>query len=428
MLIIPGLLVLMAGTCALALVPQVRLCEYDGCPSVSRIGLGALHLGNSISGITTNTSVNLWIKKGLSLGITLYDLADVYPVIGTAGDSTKLFGEALAMTPTLRPQIQIVAKVGIVFPDSVDTTRDYLNQQLDWFLSTLGTSYIDIFLIHFSNSNMNATEVALTFRDMKSSGKVLHFGVSNHYPSKFDLLQTKLDQVTGENIKLVTTEFEASVWNPSYLNFNSSLSDHTYQKGLRALCWGSLGGEPVGGLNRLFVRKGDRQDRILNALSEVAQVMGIPNNDTVALVWLLQHASGVIPLIGTTNLVRMEQQVTAIDYIGHMTNDQWWSIGTAGDLCSYGDSECNYDLYTASFPTPDPTPIDPGTQSNEDGNDCSVSESAKSTLGVTLIAIICVQNVGIIALLYMVLKKKDVSSDTKELKKPLRESEMSGVA
>ena len=41
-------------------------------------------------------------------------------------------------------------------------------------------------------------------------------------------------------------------------------------------------------------------------------------------------------------------QVTAMDYVGSMTNDQWWSIGGKGGLCAYGDSQCNYDDYKAS--------------------------------------------------------------------------------
>jgi hypothetical protein len=36
-----------------ALVPSIPICEYSGCPTVSRLGMGALHLGDSISGLTT---------------------------------------------------------------------------------------------------------------------------------------------------------------------------------------------------------------------------------------------------------------------------------------------------------------------------------------------------------------------------------------
>ena len=41
----------------------------------------------------------------------------------------------------------------------------------------------------------------------------------------------------------------------------------------------SLGGDPVGGLNRLFVRKGTRQDKILKALSDVGEQFGTNQTD-----------------------------------------------------------------------------------------------------------------------------------------------------
>jgi predicted oxidoreductase len=178
---------------------------------------------------------------------------------------------------------------------------------------------------------------------------VRNFGLSNHFPSKFYLLQKSLDAMApdGNGIKLMTHEFEASVWNPSYMDYNSALADHAYQHGLHPLAWCPLGGDPLGGLNRLFKRHGKRQKKILRALKDVGKQMGIADKSVVALVWLLSHPLGFIPLLGTTNLDRMSTQLTALDYVGKMTNEQWWSIAAKGGLCAYGDSQCNYDLYKA---------------------------------------------------------------------------------
>ena len=60
-----------------AVVPQVKLCDYPQCPSVSGMGMGTLHLGDSISGIKSPHEINAWIQKALSFGIDLFDLADV---------------------------------------------------------------------------------------------------------------------------------------------------------------------------------------------------------------------------------------------------------------------------------------------------------------------------------------------------------------
>jgi len=339
-------LVVMLGFISAATVPSVNLCAYESCPTVSRMGMGTLHLGDRISGMSNASEINVWIQHAVSTGITLFDLADVYPVKGgTEGDSAKLFGQALAMTPGLREQITVVCKMGIIWPTAIDTTNDHLTSTVNWFLSSLGTNYLDIILIHYSNANMDANAVASTFQTLKASGKVKHFGVSNHYPSKFDLLQAKLDDVTGGDIKLVTHEFEMSVWNPSYFNYDAALVDHAYQHSLHPLAWGSLGGDPTGGLNRLFIQQGDRQKQINLVLHSVGKDMGIEDNSVVAFVWLLSHPVGAIPLIGTSRLDRIDTQITAFNYLGKMSNDQWYTIADVAGVCALGDSQCNYDLY-----------------------------------------------------------------------------------
>lgn len=121
------------------------------------------------------------------------DGADVYPVKGgDSGDSATLLGQAMKLTPGMREKLFIVAKMDIVMPNVIDTSRDHLMQTVDWFLSALQSNYVDLLLLHFPNSFMNAEEVAQTFYDLKDSGKVRYFGTSNHYPSHRDVLEKKL--------------------------------------------------------------------------------------------------------------------------------------------------------------------------------------------------------------------------------------------
>ena len=156
---------------------------------------------------------------------------------GIAGTSATLLGKALRLTPGLREKFTIVSKMDIIFPSSIDTSREYLEGKVNWFLEALQTDYLDIILLHYPDSFMNATEVAELFVDLQAQGKVKHFGVSNHYPSHMEALQTKLSQVSDNKLKLVTNEIEISVWNPSYLNYDSGLVDHAYKNGYRNLAW-----------------------------------------------------------------------------------------------------------------------------------------------------------------------------------------------
>ena len=56
-------------------VPSMKICDFEGCPVVSRMGMGTLHLGDKISGISDPQEINAWIHEALSLGITLFDMA-----------------------------------------------------------------------------------------------------------------------------------------------------------------------------------------------------------------------------------------------------------------------------------------------------------------------------------------------------------------
>ena len=75
-----------------------------------------LNLSPIVAGMWRMTEWNLtaeqrlaFIEQCLELGVTSFDHADIYGGYGVEG----LFGEALALKPSLRGQIQIVSKCGI---------------------------------------------------------------------------------------------------------------------------------------------------------------------------------------------------------------------------------------------------------------------------------------------------------------------------
>jgi predicted oxidoreductase len=238
--------------------------------------------------------------------------------------------------------------MGIIFPSlnntvvAVDTSANHILQTVDWYLSSLQTNYLDVILLHYPNSFMNAEEVAQTFASLKASGKVRNFGVSNHYPSHFETLQAALDKV---NIKLVTNEVEISVWNPRYLNYNATTVDHAYTKGYRNLAWGGLAGDSTGGLNRLFTKVSERSKKLITSLECVGTQLGVTDPAVMALAWSLSHPSGFIPLIGTTKVSRVQSLVNALNIAPKISTVQWWKIGGDAGLCALADDQCNYDLY-----------------------------------------------------------------------------------
>ncbi|HZG70754.1 MAG TPA: aldo/keto reductase, partial [Chondromyces sp.] len=109
-------------------------------------------------------------------GITTFDHADIY------GGYTceELFGEALALKPSIRDHIQIVTKTGIKLVSQnrpshtikhYDTSKEHIIQSVHNSLKNLRTDYIDVLLIHRPDPFMNPAEVAEAFSQLKQEGK-----------------------------------------------------------------------------------------------------------------------------------------------------------------------------------------------------------------------------------------------------------------
>jgi aryl-alcohol dehydrogenase-like predicted oxidoreductase len=203
-----GVIITLVITAVQSAVPQVKLCNYEDyeCPTVSAIGMGTLHIGNAVNGLTDATAVNNWIRTAVGEGITLFDLSSIYPVppFGIPGSTNKLIGDALAQTPTLRSQIQFCYKFGTAGTGPlVDNQAAHIKYAVDVILAQLRTSYLDILMFHFPDSFADPNEIALTLYELQASGLVKHFGASNFYPHQMDTLVNALRRSKPQKSPLI---------------------------------------------------------------------------------------------------------------------------------------------------------------------------------------------------------------------------------
>lgn len=286
-------------------------------PPVSRIALGMMRLRDWR--LSAEDTLKL-IEKSIDIGVTTFDHADIY-----GGYSCEeLFGKALALSPSIRRNMQIVTKCGIMIPGAgrgysvkhYDTSFRHITESAENSLRKLRTDYIDILLIHRPDPMMNVDEIASAFSSLKESGKVLHFGVSNFTPGQYDLLASRLD------FPLVTNQVECSVLqlNP----FLDGTIDTCVRYGCRPMAWSPLGG------GDLMTGNSDRIIRVRNCLEEISQKREAESIDLIALAWLLNHPSGIVPVVGTGKFERIKRAVKAIDF--ELSRDEWFRIWT----CSNG--------------------------------------------------------------------------------------------
>ena len=146
----------------------------------------------------TGSNLVEWIESCMELGVTTFDHADLY------GDylNEDIFGQALKEKPSLRHEMQLVSKCGVMKiserrPDNLvkhyNSSKQHIEWSVDNSLKMLRTDYLDLFLVHRPDLLMNMEELGPTLDTLIDSGKILHAGVSNFSPAQFSALQAHMD-------------------------------------------------------------------------------------------------------------------------------------------------------------------------------------------------------------------------------------------
>ncbi|PKG38205.1 aldo/keto reductase [Psychromonas sp. Urea-02u-13] len=257
-----------------------------------------------------------FLKQHIELGISTVDNAAIY------GDSEQLFGEALALDSSVREQIQIVSKFGIngIAPATgekrvshYDSSKALILSSTENSLKRLGVEQLDALLVHRPDFLMDVDVVAETFAELKASGKVKHFGVSNFSTSQFELLQSRLDA------PLITNQIEINPINFDVLE--DGTVDQLQRLCVRPMAWSCLAG------GDLFSSDSDQARRLRGTLLELQTELDASSIEQVVFAWVLKHPSNPVALIGSGKIDRVKETIGALDL--KMNTEQWYRIWTA---------------------------------------------------------------------------------------------------
>ncbi|MGI9274552.1 MAG: aldo/keto reductase [Endozoicomonas sp.] len=297
----------------MAEVSRIRLCE--GGPEFSRLVFGLWRLREWQ--LSTRDLQEL-LEGCLELGITTFDHADIY------GGYTceALFGDLLQQAPDLKRRMELVTKCGIQLESAnrpgtrihhYDTSSQHILRSVDNSLSSLAAEQLDLLLIHRPDPLMDADEISEAFSELKDSGKVKHFGVSNFTAHQFDLVSSRLP------FPLVTNQVEIS---PMRLDtmFDGTLN-HCQRLKIAPMAWSPLAG------GRLFTGDDEQSVRVREALRRVGEQLGGYTLDQVALAWLIRHPANILPVLGSGRLERIQSAAKALEL--DMNRQQWFDILTA---------------------------------------------------------------------------------------------------
>ncbi|MET0265719.1 MAG: aldo/keto reductase [Duganella sp.] len=294
--------------------------SQPSCPAIATVtGDGGLQLSRIVAGMWR---MNEWgmapqqrlalIEQCLELGVTSFDHADIYG--GYAVEAT--FGEALALKPSLRQQMQLVSKCGIKLlaearPEHTiqhyDTSASHIIASAEQSLRALGTDHLDLLLIHRPDPLMNFDEIAGAFERLRQDGKVRHFGVSNFSRHQFESLNRRIALATNQ------VEFSPLCMAPMFDETFDGLQD----LGVAPMIWSPLAG------GRLFSSSDAAAVRTRAMIQQVADELQRPFT-SVVFAWIMQLPCRPIGLTGSGRIEAIAEAVQATEF--SLSRSQWFEI------------------------------------------------------------------------------------------------------
>lgn len=289
--------------------------------TVSSVILGLMRIGKM-----SDPEIRDLVGTALDAGVDMIDHADIYG--GTRHHCEARFGEAMQLTQADRERVVIQSKAGIregVF----DVSEEHLLRSVEGSLKALKTDYLDVFLLHRPDALVEPEEVASAFEKLHASGKVRHFGVSNHSPVQIELLKSVVRQ------PLVVNQVQLSITHAPIiaqgLALNMAGLDQSVERANGLLDWSRKERMTLqawspfqkGFFDGPFVGDRESHPELNDALDEIAATYGITPTG-VAVAWITRHPAKFQVVLGTTKPERVRDCVAGAG--AELSRPEWYRL------------------------------------------------------------------------------------------------------
>ena len=262
------------------------------------------------------------IEKSAELGIDTFDHADIYG----GGASEEIFADALTRSSIKREDIILQSKCGIR-SGYYDLSKDHIIESAEGILKRLHTDYLDVFLLHRPDTLMEPEEIAEAFDHLYESGKVRSFGVSNMNSMQIAYLQSILHQrlvanqlqFSAAHTGIVDQGINVNMHNDTGIDRDGSILEYCRMNRITIQTWSSL---QYGFFEGTFLEN-EKYPELNKALKEFADKRDI-SMSAAAIAWILRHPANMQAVVGTTNIVRLEEIAKAAEV--SMSRPEWYEI------------------------------------------------------------------------------------------------------
>jgi predicted oxidoreductase len=292
--------------------------------SVSSVILGLMRIASM-----SNAEIQQLFGAARAAGVNVFDHADIYG--GERHLCEARFGDAITLTAAERDQVVIQSKVGIR-KGFFDFSGEHILRTVDESLAALRTDYLDLLLLHRPDTLVEPEDVASAFDKLKSTGKVRHFGVSNHTPGQIALLKTAVQQplivnqvqLSITHAPLIAAGVAANMAGlDQSIDRDNGLLDYSRLNGMMLQAWSPF---QKGFFDGVFL--GDRANyaELNDAIDELAKAYGVTPTG-IAVAWITRHPANIQVVLGTTKPERVTE--SAAGSAVPLTREEWYRLFTA---------------------------------------------------------------------------------------------------
>lgn len=282
---------------------------------VSALGLGCMGMTHAYGGGDEQSGLQT-IHRALELGITFLDTAEVYGPY----TNEELVGRAVAGR---RDQFEIATKFGFVInPDqpsdrAVDGRPENAKRACDGSLRRLGIDHIDLFYQHRVDPDVPIEETVGAMAELVEAGKVRYLGLSEAAP------ETIRRAHATHPITAVQNEYSLWTRDPE----DETLST-LRELGIGLVAYSPLGrGFLTGQIRSLddlaeddwrrssprFQEEALQENlKLADRVRELAEQRGATAAQ-MALAWVMAKGEDIVPIPGTKNPRRLEENAAAAD-------------------------------------------------------------------------------------------------------------------
>ena len=286
--------------------------------SVPAIAVGCMRI-NDIE----KDKAEVFLKTALEQGANFFDHADIY-----GGETCEeIFADAIHMNSTIREKMILQSKCGIKPGICYDLSKEHILASVDGSLKRLKTDYLDVLLLHRPDALVEPEEVAEAFEILHNSGKVRHFGVSNHNPMQIQLLQKYVKQplhinqlqLSITNANMVTQGLHVNMSDNEAVNRDGSVLDFCRLNDITIQPWSPF---QYGFFEGVFLGS-DKFPELNQKIDEIAYKYNV-SNTAIAMAWLLRHPANMQPVTGTMNVTRLLDCIKATQI--QLTREEWYGV------------------------------------------------------------------------------------------------------